>query len=249
MPKAELEYDDSAFTYFAIVNLFARRAMDVLYGEARGRVFFQEERRRGWGACWKDRGGTQKMKRLKEKEQAIGTLSPGDLSCAPQCCWVLDASHLLLRDELHGEIKRYDPFEILRVEPGATPRDLKRAYRKLSLLYHPDKNPDNEDAAAMFMKVRKAYEALTDEDAKRNYELFGNPDGRQALELSIGLPSIFRNPDNHNMILLVFLLVLVVIVPLVVWKYWSWSRKFADNAVLTETLQIYLHLSCSAQRH
>ena len=45
---------------------------------------------------------------------------------------------------------------------GAEAREIKRAYRSLSLQYHPDKNPGNKMAEDMFMKIAKAYEALTD---------------------------------------------------------------------------------------
>lgn len=70
--------------------------------------------------------------------------------------------------------------QILQIDRGASDAEIKSAYRKLSLLYHPDKNPGNEEAAKMFMAVAKAHETLTDPTAKENWEKYGNPDGRQS---------------------------------------------------------------------
>lgn len=54
-------------------------------------------------------------------------------------------------------LKSFDPFQILGVEPDATTADIKRAYRKLSLLKHPDKNPDDPLAVTEFIQITKAY--------------------------------------------------------------------------------------------
>jgi DnaJ domain len=59
-------------------------------------------------------------------------------------------------------LAQFDPYAILGIELGADAKDIKRAYRSLSLQYHPDKNPGNKMAEDMFMKIAKAYEALTD---------------------------------------------------------------------------------------
>ena len=77
------------------------------------------------------------------------------------------------------EIQKFDPFVILDVPPSASGSAIKRAYRKFSLIYHPDKNPDDPLAASRFIQITKAYQALTDDIAKRNWEKYGNPDGPQ----------------------------------------------------------------------
>ena len=83
------------------------------------------------------------------------------------------------------------------VASNAEDKEIRKAYRKLSLEYHPDKNPGNKIAEEMFMKVAKAYEALTDDEAKRNWLEYGNPDGKQSLEVSIGLPSFLLDVAKH----------------------------------------------------
>ena len=62
----------------------------------------------------------------------------------------------------------------------------------------------------------RRYEALTDEESKKNWEEFGNPDGKQALEVSIGLPTFLLDEKNHYAILCIYLGVLVVVIPAIV---------------------------------
>lgn len=60
-------------------------------------------------------------------------------------------------------IKTFDPFEILDISPSATQREIKKAYRLMSLKYHPDKNVNDPTQGARFIMIAKAYQALTDE--------------------------------------------------------------------------------------
>jgi DnaJ-class molecular chaperone len=68
--------------------------------------------------------------------------------------------------ESSQEIKGFGPYEILGVEQDAPIEKIKKAYRKLALIYHPDRNRDNPEASAKFIMISKAYECLTDEEAK-----------------------------------------------------------------------------------
>lgn len=137
----------------------------------------------------------------------------------------------------HHEIKEYDPYEVLGIERGSTDRQIKRAYRQLSLKYHPDKNPDDKEAEETFVKIARAYAALTDEVARANYEKYGNPDGRQSLQVAIGLPSWLLDKGTQELLLLFYLVVLVVAIPLGVWTWYRWSSKYGETAVLLETQQ------------
>ncbi|CAM9870467.1 unnamed protein product, partial [Chrysoparadoxa australica] len=65
-----------------------------------------------------------------------------------------------------------DYYEVLGLARGAGSSEIKKAYRQLSLKYHPDKNP-SEDAAHKFAEVRTAYEVLSDEDKKKIYDMHG----------------------------------------------------------------------------
>eukprot|EP00798_Chlamydomonas_sp_ICE-L_P029523 gene29523-5873_t len=81
----------------------------------------------------------------------------------------------------------FDPFEILGVGTSATDREIKKAYRGLSLIYHPDKNPDPKAHAYFAESITKAYQALTDDVSRANYEKYGHPDGPQVKSGSVGV--------------------------------------------------------------
>ncbi|MBT4855799.1 J domain-containing protein [bacterium] len=66
-----------------------------------------------------------------------------------------------------------DYYEILGVSRDASTDDIKKAYRKLALKYHPDRNPDNKEAEAKFKDAASAYEVLSKPDKRKKYDQFG----------------------------------------------------------------------------
>jgi translocation protein SEC63 len=134
------------------------------------------------------------------------------------------------------EIKKFDPFDILDVAHSASAAEIKKAHRKLSLTHHPDKNPNDPLAASRFIMITKAYQALTDEVAKRNWEKYGNPDGPQTTKVGIGLPRFLLQKENHVMILCIFFFFLLFAVPMVAILYYQRTKNYAANGVLLETL-------------
>jgi molecular chaperone DnaJ len=67
-----------------------------------------------------------------------------------------------------------DYYEVLGVAKSASAEDIKKAYRKLAIQYHPDKNPDNKEAEEKFKEAAEAYEVLSDPDKKAKYDRFGH---------------------------------------------------------------------------
>merc|ERR1719287_38670 len=62
-------------------------------------------------------------------------------------------------------------YDALGIEKSATLQDIKKAYRKLAVQHHPDRNPGNEEAATVkFREISEAYEVLSDKDSRRNYD-------------------------------------------------------------------------------
>ena len=66
-----------------------------------------------------------------------------------------------------------DYYEVLGVDRNASASDIKKAYRKLAIQYHPDKNPDNKEAEEKFKEAAEAYSVLSDPDKKARYDQFG----------------------------------------------------------------------------
>src|SRR5262249_6673453 len=67
-----------------------------------------------------------------------------------------------------------DYYEILSVSRDADDVTLKSAYRKLALMYHPDRNPNNPDAAEKFREASQAYAVLSDPEKRSRYDQFGH---------------------------------------------------------------------------
>ena len=69
--------------------------------------------------------------------------------------------------------KKRDYYEVLGVEKSASADDIKKAYRKKALQYHPDRNPGDKEAEAKFKECNEAYEVLSNDEKRSRYDQYG----------------------------------------------------------------------------
>lgn len=208
-----LEYDNSAFYYFAMTLMCMYLLPGTWYTLSEvWKAFFSTGDADGEARCEAEKA---KMDKIKAETTGLARLSKRGFLINAACLlatWAVFAYFMYQVMGDSGQVQQYDPYTILGVEHGATASEIKKAYRRLSLKFHPDKNIGNKEAEEMFKKIAKAHEALTDEQSKENYEKYGNPDGRQqSLEVSIGLPKILL--ENPKVVLVLYLIGMVIVIP------------------------------------
>lgn len=238
----QLKYDDSAFLFFAGAVLVV---VAVPYGLwVLRRIFFPEAEK---SKTHSPEGTVYKYCRtsLTEAAEASKTMQKPSRFTAGLFVHVL-----LVVAMLYGvfvcvqaagsvsEIKSFDPFEILGVAVSADAKEIKKAYRTLSLKWHPDKNQNDPLAAATFIQITKAYNSLTDEAAKANFQKYGNPDGPSTMKVSVGLPAFLLEQDNQVTTLIVFFVVLFVMLPCAFFCNFARQKQYHNNGIFMESMHI-----------
>lgn len=129
-----------------------------------------------------------------------------------------------------GKLKSFNPREILEVSEDATEKEIKKAYRRLSVIWHPDRNKSPE-AKAKFIMLTKAYEVLTDPDALI--------ESKKNMKLSIALPPFVYEKKNHMPILVLFLTFLLFVLPIGIYYWYTTTQQFDENGVRVDNQRIF----------
>jgi len=233
MSKAKFTYDDSGATFFYFVFSFLALVLipSTIYLWPNEIPENENKADCLCGGCQNKRqhlGDFYKWKRSRRRiVRAIIVIGWLALAIITYKC--LTTQH---------EYVNWDPFEILGVREDASPNEIKKAYRKLSLIYHPDKDTGDSDR---FVKITKAYAALTDDEARKNWEQYGNPDGPGATSFGIALPSWIVEKENSFVVLGIYALVFMVALPVSVGLWWYKSVKFGCDKVLINTSELYYY--------
>ncbi len=90
-----------------------------------------------------------------------------------------------------------DYYQVLGVDKKAPADEIKKAYRKLALKWHPDKNPNNKGAEEKFKKISEAYAVLSDTEKRQQYDQFGSADQYRQ---QYSQEDIFRNFDINEIL-------------------------------------------------
>ncbi|XP_053700031.1 translocation protein SEC63 homolog [Synchiropus splendidus] len=233
MAGQQFQYDDSGNTFFyfltSFVGLIVIPATYYLWPRDQNAEQLRlKSLRRVHGRClW------YRLRLMKSQQSIIPTLKKAALLFG----WVVFLLLAYKVSKLDREYQEYNPYEVLGLDPGASPSQIKKQYHLLSLKYHPDKGGDE----AMFMMIAKAYAALTNEQSRQNWELYGNPDGPGATSFGIALPAWIVDQKNSMLVLLVYGFAFMVILPVVVGTWWYRSIKYSGDQILINTTQLFMH--------
>ncbi|KAH9843634.1 Sec63 Brl domain-containing protein [Rhodofomes roseus] len=142
------------------------------------------------------------------------------------------------------ENKVYDPFEILGLGSGVDLKAIKSHYKKLSKKFHPDKvklgvNETMEMVEAKFVEITKAYKSLTDETIRKNWELYGHPDGRQEVSMGIALPKWIVESGNNIWVLGAYGLLFGGALPALVGRWWFGNRDKTKDGVKARSAEVF----------
>lgn len=238
-----LNYDDAAFTYFIFVviiciflpflYLVCKRLVYKIFGLVQMPVNYQCS----CPNCAQVKSDHQK--KLKSLWFTCGFVI--------QLIVVIVLGYSLIRisstfGKEGSSLKKFDPYDILGVPTNATDGEIKTAYRRLAIEVHPDKNPDDPEAAAKFVLLVKAYKALSDEEGRRNYERYGNPEGPGPLQMGIALPEFLIKKENQITVLVTFFLFLLVIIPGIGLYWYSSVNKYNKHGILQDNIKRYASL-------
>ncbi|KAF9970315.1 secretory subunit [Actinomortierella ambigua] len=140
------------------------------------------------------------------------------------------------------EVIRWNPFEVLGIKESATPKEIKSAYRGLSRVWHPDKVAieQREEAESKMTEINKAYETLTDDATRENWEKYGHPDGsRDQMKMSIALPAWLIEAHNNYWVLSAYGLVCGLMLPYFIGKWWYRSGNYTKDKIRTASMGLF----------
>lgn len=146
------------------------------------------------------------------------------------CCYKISSS----------PIKTFDPYEILNIPVGSSASAIKSSYKQLALKYHPDKSKF-PDAKEKYIEITNAYKALTNEKARRNYELYGHPDGRRSFTFKMALPKFLLTGKVGWIFVISLSVAMFVLLPIWFIRWFNKSKLYNEKGMLIINQSIFYH--------
>uniref|UniRef100_A0A0N4ZPJ4 J domain-containing protein n=1 Tax=Parastrongyloides trichosuri TaxID=131310 RepID=A0A0N4ZPJ4_PARTI len=235
MGRAKVEYDEVGNTFlYAVLAFYALMLIPITYflwpKASKKTVVKHVENECECEEC---------IEKRKRKEATKPKDGKGNLYriIALIILWIFLAILIQKTSDLEVVHEEYDPYTILGLDQGAEASVIRKKYRELTKTHHPDRGGDAE----AFDKIAKAYQALTDDEARANWEKYGNPDGPKAAVYGIALPSWVVSDQYGYIFLALYIIGFMIILPLLVSYWWKNAQKYSSLKVLVETTKIYYH--------
>jgi len=176
--------------------------------------------------------GQRKKQKRRERRLKRGIVSLGGWT-------IIGLMIYLIIVTVRTVTKIWDPYEVLGVARSATEKQITSHYRKLSKTHHPDKAREDlaNNITMQFINDRwvdivKAHKALTDEETRNNFLLYGHPDGKQSFSIGIALPKWIVTDGHGKYVLLMYAIALGVILPYAVGKWWYGTQRVTKEKIL-----------------
>lgn len=235
----DLIYDDNSFQLFAIAFLAVFWVPVALYRIIRTTIRVRhiktplEKAKEAWCTCsfCQDKAG-----KLEKKNKGLRAITFFDFIFLIVTILLAISAFRLYRTNVAVDTP-FDPFRILNVDHSSTPKQIKKAYRRLTVTHHPDKNRNDPSAGEKFIEITKAFAALTDPTAKENYIKYGNPDGYLGTTWGLGLPQWVA--ESQNSVLFAYAIFMILIFPVSVGIWWHNRKKQLTSEVMTSTFMMY----------
>ncbi|KAI3414011.1 hypothetical protein GPALN_011477 [Globodera pallida] len=233
MARAQFEYDEVGNTfYYVIVSFFAVILFPLTHFLWPSLPKRTEVLKRGC-RCEGDLVKRFQKEQIKPWEKAKCAIK----GLVLVVLWVLFILVAYKVSQLEQTFEEYDPYKILQLDVDSDVGEIKKKYRELSKLHHPDKGGD----PTTFDSIVKAYKALTDEESRENWRLYGNPDGPKATTFGIALPKWIVSEQYGGWVLGFYALIFMIILPVAVGFWWYNSIKYSADKVLLETTRLYYY--------
>lgn len=157
--------------------------------------------------------------------------------------WAIFAMYVYKAMQIEVVRPDWSPYEELAVAKDADKKVIKKAYRTLSIKFHPDKCDTEEfgedGCNERFMLVKQAYEILKDDEKRIVWDETGDTGEVHSMQLGLALPEWIVKKENAPFVLGCYVLMFMIILPTVVGRWWYKSIKFNTDSILLSTSNMF----------
>ncbi|EDO46652.1 predicted protein, partial [Nematostella vectensis] len=236
MAGAKFEYDEKGTTfYYFLISFYALVLIPLTY-YVWNNIKNTEDKKKTKREC-NCPPCQEKRHHIRKREPKTKTLKYLSITVIV-ILWIVFFAGAYKISQFDRDFAEYDPYAVLEIDRVTSVAEIRRQYRSLSKKYHPDKETGDP---RKFMRIAKAYEALTNEESRKNWEEHGNPDGPGATSFGIALPSWLVSKENSMWVLAAYGLAFMIILPISVGTWWYKSIQYSCDQILLDTTQLYYY--------